>query len=100
MAAARFSILAWPYGCEASAGSAALRSEKNAMNDASRSIDECAASVRIATEPVTTPAATLSAINRVFDAIESAAARVFARSLVTAASPASRGTHALRGRGG
>src|SRR3954454_21978263 len=100
MEAARFSSEACPYGCEASAGSAALRSEKKAINDASRSIDECAASVRIATEPVTTPATILSAISREFDAIESAAARVLRRSFVTFAPPAIHGTRGRRARDG
>ena len=40
---------------------------------------ECSASVRIATDPVRTPAATLSAIRIVFEAIETAAARLRAR---------------------
>src|SRR3954451_5320016 len=100
IAAARFSIFAWPYGCDASAGSAALRSEKNAITDASRSIDECAASVRIATEPVMTPATILSAIRMEFEPIEIAAARVLRRSFVTSATPATRGTRARHGHDG
>src|SRR3954471_11553398 len=53
------------------------------MNDASRSMAECAASVRIATDPVTTPATTFSAISSEFDAIDSPAARVLRRSFVS-----------------
>ena len=44
------------------------------MNEASRSMPECIASVRIATLPVSTPATSLSAISSVFEAIETAAA--------------------------
>ena len=40
---------------------------------------ECSASVRIATEPVSTPATTLSAISGVLETIETAAARLRAR---------------------
>ena len=46
---------------------------------------ECSASVRIATEPVRIPATTLSAIRIVFDAIETAAARLRARPCVCSA---------------
>ena len=49
------------------------------MRLASRSMLECSASVRIATEPVRTPATTLSAIRIVFETIETAAARLRAR---------------------
>src|SRR2546429_5950711 len=50
----------------------------NATIDAIRSMLECIASLRIATEPVIAPAATLSRISAVLEAIESAAAPVFA----------------------
>src|SRR6185503_13003065 len=45
------------------------------MNEAARSTAEWIASVRIATEPVIRPAATLSAISDVLEMIETAAAR-------------------------
>src|SRR4051812_4396108 len=51
------------------------------MIDASRSTAECIASVTIATDPVIAPAASLSTISTVFDAIETAAARLLARVL-------------------
>src|SRR5256885_13868527 len=50
----------------------------NATIDAIRSMLECIASLRIATEPVIAPAPTLSRISALLEAIESAAARVFA----------------------
>jgi hypothetical protein len=43
-----------------------------------RSIDECIASVMIATDPVIAPAVSFSAMSSEFDAIYSAAARVLA----------------------
>src|SRR2546423_15710020 len=46
--------------------------------EAIRSMLECIASLRIATEPVIEPAATLSRISALLEAIDSAAARVFA----------------------
>ena len=76
IAAARFSTFACPYMCDSSAGSSAFRTEKKAITDARRSIAECAASVRIAIEPVTTPAKTLRTISAAFEAIETAATRV------------------------
>ena len=56
-------------------GLSAWRTEKNATIEASRSIAEWIASVRIATEPVTAPATSLSTISAEFEPIESAAAR-------------------------
>src|SRR5829696_1036955 len=49
------------------------------MQEAIRSMPEWIASVRIATEPVTAPANSLSAIRRVLETIETAAARVRSR---------------------
>jgi hypothetical protein len=67
--AATFSTLAWP-------GSSALRTEKNAITEASRSMLECTASVMIAIEPVIAPAASFSAIRIALERIDRPAARV------------------------
>ena len=58
------------------------------MTEASRSIDEWIASVRIAIEPVIAPAASFIAISAAFDAIESAAAPLLVR--ITAPTPSAR----------
>ena len=107
IAAARFSTFSCPYGCERSAGSSAFRTEKYATTEATRSIAECTASVMIATEPVSTPAATLSAIRPLFERIEKRAARALrwsapaAVSAVIADRPrATRGTRGRHARGG
>src|SRR5437763_15358638 len=112
-AAVRFSTFSWPYGWLGSGGSSALRTEKYATTDASRSIAECTASVRIAIEPVTAPATIFSTISVALDAIDSPAARVFVgRSVGLAAvrktllmppgfpDRATQGTPEQRGRGG
>ena len=78
----------------------ALRTEKNATIDAIRSIAECIASVRIATEPVIAPAASLSTIRAEFEAIESAAARVREPGPVRHARQAMPPPPGRRGRGG
>ena len=49
------------------------------MKLASRSMAECSASVKIATDPVSTPATILSVISSVLETIEIAAARLRAR---------------------
>ena len=53
-----------------------MRTEKKATIDAIRSIEECRASVRMATEPVIAPAANLSRIRIVLETIDRAAAGV------------------------
>jgi hypothetical protein len=77
MAAAMSSIFSWPYGCDSSAGTSAARTEKSATIEAMRSVAECSASVRSATEPVMVPAIALSRMSAEFEATESAAAPVF-----------------------
>ncbi len=79
IAAARFSTLSCPHGWLSSAGSSALRTETKATIDAIRSMLECAASVMIAIDPVTAPAATFSTIRTLFEMIETAAARCLGR---------------------
>ncbi len=110
IAAARFSILSWPYGWSASAGLSAVRTDTYATIDAIRSTDECIASVMIATEPVSAPATSFSTIRTEFDAIDRAAARVVTvpRALrlpamsgpVTVSPPAARAARGPRARGG
>ncbi len=78
-AAARFSLFSCPYGWSASAGRAAARTPAKAMADATRSPAEFAASDRTATEPVTTPTTSLTAVSRAFDATDSRAAARFRR---------------------
>ncbi len=58
----------------------------NAITEATRSISEWIASVRIAIEPVIAPAASLSAISSALETIESAAAPLLVR--ITVRSPA------------
>src|SRR5205085_1248770 len=53
------------------------RTDKKAITAATRSMLECAASVRIAIEPVTMPAASLSAIRSELETSETRAARAF-----------------------
>jgi len=77
IAADRFSIFSCPYRWLSSAGASALRTETNATIEATRSMLECTASVRIATEPVTDPAITFSKISAEFEMIDSAAVRSF-----------------------
>ena len=74
-AEARFSTFSWPYMWLSSAGSSALRIEKKATNDASRSMLEWTASVTIAIEPVAAPATSFRTIRTVFEAIDTRAAR-------------------------
>ena len=70
----------------------------NATIEAIRSIAECIASVSRATEPVIVPATTLSRIRKLFDAIDSAAARDFVGSFSALA--AMRAAPAPRAHGG
>src|SRR5215216_5572822 len=77
IAAARFSAFSCPYGCSRSGGASALRTETSAITEATRSIPECTASVRIAIDPVIAPAAIFSAISTEFEAMLSIAARDF-----------------------
>src|SRR3954470_24354770 len=67
IAAARFSAFSCPYWCSRSGGSSAWRTATNAITDATRSIPEWAASVRIAIDPVMAPAAILSAMRIAFE---------------------------------
>src|SRR5689334_8418364 len=77
--AARLSTFSWPYGCSASAGSPALRTDTKATTEAIRSIREWTASVMIAIDPVIAPAAILIAIRVEFDVIDRAAAPLLVR---------------------
>ena len=76
-AEARFSTFSCPYMWVSSAGSSALRTEKKATTDASRSMLEWTASVRIATEPVAAPATIFNTISDPLDATDRRAARAF-----------------------
>ena len=76
-AEARFSTFSCPYMWLSSAGSSALRIEKKATNDASRSMLEWTASVTIAIEPVAAPATSFRTMSTVFEATEIRAARSF-----------------------
>ena len=60
--AARFSTFSCPYGWSASASLSALRTETKAITEATRSMSEWIASVRIAIDPVIARAASLSAM--------------------------------------
>jgi hypothetical protein len=54
-----------------------LRTDKNATTEATRSMLECTASVRIATDPVIVPAMILSRISSELEMTDSAALRSF-----------------------
>ena len=58
-----------------------MRTDTNATIEATRSMLECTASVRIATDPVTDPAITLSRISAEFEMIDSAAVRSYLRGM-------------------
>ena len=95
--AARFSTFSWPYGWSSSGGTSARRTETSATTDASRSIDEWIASVRIAIDPVIAPAASFSAIRIEFETTESIAAPALVR-IIAAAPRASARARAARPR--
>ena len=86
----------------------AVRTDTYATIDATRSTDECIASVMIATEPVIAPAASLRTMRIEFEAIDSAAAPVLrlpcaalaASSGPAISPPGVRAARAPRGRGG
>ena len=78
------------------------RTETNATTEATRSIEEWSASLRIATEPVTAAAASFSAISTELETIETAAAAGFVIPARSAPRPVGPGRPARgrRGRGG
>ncbi len=77
--AATFSTFSCPYGCSTSAGASALRTETKAITEATRSIAEWSASLRIATEPVIAAAASFRAIRTELEAIDTPAAAGFVK---------------------
>src|SRR5207247_1650024 len=66
-------------GWSSSAGTSAIRTDKNAIQEAIRSVAECAASLKMLTEPETMPTTSFRSVRRLFDRIESCAAAIFCR---------------------
>ena len=58
--AARCSALPWPYWCSSSAGRTATRTANSVSSAATRSVAEWAASATKASDPVSTPVASLT----------------------------------------